>query len=422
MAPPRGTETSQAGGLDEAFLMSIVDKIPKNPVTGKVEMTDIMRYLENNPEEMNQLIGQVDSEGSSSQTLEDLSGFDFKSLAKEIKKNDVWILQMDPFGYADENDQPVEAENVHTVPGARPVFLFYCYDTREVYRCTVQHVGLPTSDFVLKVIQQAMAKPLTPSKPALPELLIISSRLAQQAEGLRPFLDSLPKPFRWRLETREEAQAVADGVFDLNKKNYKAYMERAEKAKASGNKAFVSKDRDSALKAYTTAIEALEDAVGEAASDEEEKKAKQFLAVCFANRAATHLLPGALCDPEKALKDGKNSEKADPLYVKGYIRQATACQRLGRTHEAREAITRALRKKELENDSGLVDKLIELTTDGKGLSNDEAVFKQWMLDIMITDKKTGDLLHGLGGEWKRRISAQFKIWRPRGPNGDSERA
>ena len=72
-----------------------------------------------------------------------------------------------------------------------------------------------------------------------------------------------------------------------------------------------------------------------------------------------------------------------------------------------ESITKALRRKELESDNGLVDKLVEILTDGKGLSDDEGVFKGWILDICINDPKTGDLLDKLGGGWKERINAQF---------------
>jgi len=56
---------------------------------------------------------------------------------------------------------------------------------------------------------------------------------------------------------------------------------------------------------------------------------------------------------------------------------------------------------------GLVDRLIELLTGGKGFSNDEAEFKQWMLDIMINDGKTGERINGLQGEWKRRCDTHF---------------
>jgi hypothetical protein len=93
-----------------------------------------------------------------------------------------------------------------------------------------------------------------------------------------------------------------------------------------------------------------------------------------------------------------------------YVRQAAAYQHLKQYQNGVEALTRALRRKELESDKGLVDKLIEILTDGKGLSNDEGVFKSWILDVSINDPKTGEMLSGLGGEWKRRIHAQFARW------------
>lgn len=94
-----------------------------------------------------------------------------------------------------------------------------------------------------------------------------------------------------------------------------------------------------------------------------------------------------------------------------YIRQATSSQMLGKTDDALDAITRALRRKDLENDAGLVDRLIGLLTEGKGFSDDEGVFKNWMLDVLINNQKTAAKLEGVNGEWKRRCDRQFAKWK-----------
>jgi hypothetical protein len=97
--------------------------------------------------------------------------------------------------------------------------------------------------------------------------------------------------------------------------------------------------------------------------------------------------------------------------VTRYIRQATTHQVLGELGNAQDSIARALRRPDLENDNGLVDRLIELQTDGKGFSNDEGVFKNWMLDILINDQASSKRMTGIKGEWHRRCDAHFAKWK-----------
>lgn len=78
---------------------------------------------------------------------------------------------------------------------------------------------------------------------------------------------------------------------------------------------------------------------------------------------------------------------------------------------ALDAISRALHRSDLENDPGLVDRLIELQTEGKGMPQDEIAFKTWMLDIMINDKISSKRVNGIRGEWSRRCDEQLAKWR-----------
>lgn len=94
-------------------------------------------------------------------------------------------------------------------------------------------------------------------------------------------------------------------------------------------------------------------------------------------------------------------------FLSSYIRQSTALQRLGKIDDAQDAIARALRRKDLENDAGLVDCLVDLLTAGQGLANDEETFKNWILDVLINDRKSAERLKDIGGEWRRRCDAQF---------------
>lgn len=133
---------------------------------------------------------------------------------------------------------------------------------------------------------------------------------------MKPFLDPLPAPFHWRLETREEAEGLSEEIHQLNVKGVVVSMELAEKSKLIGNTAFSRKERAAAIKAYTAAIEHLIDVLSMKPDLEEEAKAKKLLAICHSNRAATYLIPGVGQYANQALLDGKKAEKADPSYAK----------------------------------------------------------------------------------------------------------
>lgn len=99
------------------------------------------------------------------------------------------------------------------------------------------------------------------------------------------------------------------------------------------------------------------------------------------------------------MEDGEIAEQADPSYNKCYIRQVNALQRMDRLSDAQKTLARALRRKDLENDSGLVDKLVEILTDGKGMPGDVDSFEQWL-------KGLGDICDAVEGEWKRRCDSE----------------
>lgn len=167
-----------------------------------------------------------------------------------------------------------------------------------------------------RVIKKSIATPALPLKPCLPWLFLLSIKLTGHAEGLRKFLDSLPKPFHWRVETKEEAEGVHDGIDNLNQKGKVSSTTLAKNSKDDGNKAFAAKDREAALKAYTNALSHIRDIFAQRPDVEEEKAAKKLMAICLSNRAATYLIPGTGCDASKALQDGKAAEEVDPGYNK----------------------------------------------------------------------------------------------------------
>jgi hypothetical protein len=162
-----------------------------------------------------------------------------------------------------------------------------------------------------------MVTPCPGLLPALPRFLQISMKFAAHREALQPFLDSLPAPFSWDIETPEIAQTVNDAVDERMQQKFLQFMGAAEIAKAAGNNAFNSKDRRTALEQYTTAINRGWDASSVRPGTEQRKAAHKHMALCYANRAATHLLPGEDMNTEKAIEDSLQAEKYDPDYVKG---------------------------------------------------------------------------------------------------------
>jgi len=186
--------------------------------------------------------------------------------------------------------------------------------------CTM-HLLSPRHCFKIfsRAIQRTIAEPCLPLKPGLPSHLIVSIKFTPHIAAIKPFLDSLPAPFRWRLETRQEAEDVHEGVHALNQQGVEASLLLAEKAKTAGNKAFSKKDRQSAIKAYSEALSHLVDVLSQKPNDEDENQAVNLRAICFANRAATYLVPGNGMDLQKALEDGKAAESVNPSYAKAYV-------------------------------------------------------------------------------------------------------
>lgn len=401
-------EGQSFGGLDPKFLTALMKQIPKNPVTGKVEMPDIMKYMSAHPDEMEKLLAQADA-ANVGDTNVDLTDFDYASLGRTIVHESFWVIQIGNMGFVDAAGKPLDAEAARITPGATPTFVIYCYDDGESHRFMQDVNGLPTTETILQFIRCAIATPLPPHKPLLPWFLMLSSRLKQHAEGLRAFLDSLPKPFHWRVETAEEAQSLHDGVDKLNQRGVKISLDLAENDKAAGNSAFQKRDRFAAIKFYTDAIGHL-DALSQKPLPSHEARANKLMCVCFANRSATYLLPGDGIDLKKALADGESAEKVDPDYAKAYARQATACKQLGDHESAKDIVAKAISRPALSMDEGLVNLLINLYTDGKGLPDDEETFRNWMLDIMFNDSPHNLRLKNVKGLWAEKLDAKLKQW------------
>ena len=115
---------------------------------------------------------------------------------------------------------------------------------------------------------------------------------------------------------RQEAEEVAEGVYEKNKEGVVKGINQAESEKSQGNQAVARKDRNGAIKHYTEAIECLHDAKAQNPTEEELKKLKSLFSICFSNRAAAWLMDGAGQDPKRALQDATDALTFDQNYGK----------------------------------------------------------------------------------------------------------
>lgn len=291
-----------------------------------------------------------------SKTSDDrLSTFNYKKVP--VRKNSSWVMQLSPMGFQGKDPQDYRDEYF---PGSTPVFSVFIYDDREQF--LVQEMvppGMPSSDFLLKALKQAIASPLPPNRPCAPSLLVIAYKLSPHVDALRPFLDSLPAPFSWRLETPEEAEGVGSGVHNLNVKGIAKATKRAEEEKRLGNEAIGRKDRASAVKHYSEAYEFLADAIAQNPVDGEKRDIKRAMAICLANRAAAWLMEGEGQDAKTALTDAERATTFDENYGKAYYRQAKAHQLLDARESSINVLTAALKRASLASDKGLNDALVD---------------------------------------------------------------
>ncbi|KAI0357870.1 hypothetical protein OH77DRAFT_1422004 [Trametes cingulata] len=352
MPPKKPTPNGMNPEVMEMFQQVLSGYKPRGSTSS---LDDIMRHLATqDPSTVEALMNAVSNADASREV--DIATFDYTSVP--VKKDSFWVVQMLHTGFQDRNGR-FEDEYF---PGSEPAFQIIIYDDRNSYRAGVLNPepGLPSSDFILRSIKKAIATPVPPLRPALPSLLLIARKLSVHVDALRPFLDSLPKPFTWRLETAEEEDEVASGIHAMNLEGIAKGLRNAESEKALGNQAIARKDRAGAVNHYTEAIESLRDAWGQSPTDEETKKIKTMLAVCFSNRAASWLLPGDGQDARKALKDADDAIWHDAEYGKAYYRKAKAHQLLEEPSQAIDTLCEALGKQSLSSEKGLVDTLVEL--------------------------------------------------------------
>jgi len=394
-------------GMDPKVLEAMVRKIPANPFTGQVGLNEIMNYFQYNSDMpvIMEILDQSMKEEENRKKV-DVSSFDFASLVSTIKRNTDWRITMELLHQVDANGKYHNANYASRIEGLQPVFALTCivWDMSGGLKLTDEFIGLPTSAVVLEFVQRCIAQPLPGLKPELPATLMFTSNLKAQAEGARLFLDSLPKPFEWTVESSALDTSLKEAFYLGSQILCDKYMELAEELKTKGNEAFVKGDRPAAIEAYEQAIIRGIEAYSERLPEDKATEGLKMLAMCHSNLAAACLIPGDGMDAKRALIEAKKAEGVDPTYGKAYLRTARAYQELGQLGEAQEAIVRALRRPDLRDDMGLINRLIELQTGGDGLPATVHAFDKWMQDILVNDKESARRLEGIGGAWKKRCA------------------
>jgi hypothetical protein len=171
---------------------------------------------------------------------------------------------------------------------------------------------------IIRFIQRCIAKPLPIAnyEPGLPETLHLTINLKQHADGVRPFLDSLPKPFGWLVEPDSFTDFVKDLAYSGSQFRFDGYMKLGQKLKVKGNEAFAKGHRKVAIETYEEAITRGIEALNTGPTDDQRKRALTLLAILYSNLAATYLIPGEGMDAQKALDQALKAEHVGPSYAK----------------------------------------------------------------------------------------------------------
>ncbi|KAI0043745.1 hypothetical protein FA95DRAFT_348922 [Auriscalpium vulgare] len=298
--------------------------LPYNFKTHNPMSSDLVKFLteEPNAPEAHALFSRALTARDST------AGFNFETLRSTIRPESKMTIQL--------FRAPVEAGKYYTV------FEAYNNSWEEQYMMDVYGDAPPTDAIVLEFLRRAMVKPSAPRLPEIPARIVFTPEFALYNAVIQPFLHALPGPItvawiRYVVDEDEHEDPTVPLPYD-------AACERAEALQQRGNAAFAAFQGDRALKAYGSAFRWLGRAVSRAPGLAEDKRATARMAVMLANRAAMRLRDPNASEAElrDALQDGEGAEGMDPVYAKGYHRQARAWVLLGDAGKARQVLERGL--------------------------------------------------------------------------------
>ncbi|KIM46889.1 hypothetical protein M413DRAFT_440461 [Hebeloma cylindrosporum] len=370
----------------EMAMLGIGMALRPDPLTRRLEFTDILHYLTNHPEDPN------------------VQRFFSLSLKHDVRDEERRMTTDER--PADKFKLPKPVRKVPEGPPQKS-FQIFCFvregpgtpsNGGENSRYAEEFIGTPTAKQIEDYLKKCMACPVEGFPPQIPENVCFSNNLMQYATALRPFLSTLP--MRYVFEPVELRELFLEEGYAEGAQMFRRSIEMATSVKERGNEAFANHDRVAAVALYEAAVEDVEKLLLKGMSHEEDRKleAKSLLAVCWANCAAARMLeiPGYGCDLEGAKANAESAIAADPGYAKGYIRLSRAHELLGNMSAAKDALARGLRQKGLKNNFGLADHLILLQTNKKGLPPEKGDFQRWFKNVIE------DLGSDLGGAWKMR--------------------
>ncbi|KAH9478663.1 hypothetical protein JR316_0009121 [Psilocybe cubensis] len=389
---------------------------------GRPDLTEISRFLMSNLDDpdVQELFQHANEDlAKLDQTTPNLSEVNYASLP--IEHETVWIINMQFGGMKTATGELLRDDHpAHVKERAYQSFDLHAWNCRgegsrpDLYRYMQNYDRTPpNSKQVEEFIKLAMAHPHPIFKPALPHLLILSANLSHHKQALKPFLDSLPAPFKWKDTPAEIEDTIRDMVYENGKELFNQYVASAKENKASGNSAYAAKNREAAVAFFEDAIKYLDRAFRRytPATEAIKQDAMKLKVVCHANCSAARLMGGNTSqeNAEKAVDDAEDAILLDTFYVKGYMRLARAYQALGQRSDAEEAVARALRLKEMENDEGLVDLLISIQTCGKGLpAPGTELAKEWVSVTFSDDSERAERMKSVNGLWRKRCEAHMK--------------
>ncbi|KAI0041419.1 hypothetical protein FA95DRAFT_1576373 [Auriscalpium vulgare] len=319
---------------------TFASSFPVNPDTGLRETEDMKRYIFENPD-----CPDVRRFWTSTAASPPLSKDAYAALAPQILPRSAWLVLMNEFGAAGSLN-PAQWALPPDLRGNNYTKLTCCDAGTRAMRFEQDffHDEPLSSDTVLLFVKRCIATPVAPQQPALPASMFFSDIYLPHAPTLAPFLDALPAPFQWQIAPLPDPAGPPPPV-PTHPDNFDELVELAEQMKAAGNREYAARQRGRAVQIYTVALAGFGRAIA-VKPHRVNARVRRLHAVLLANRAAAHLLEdevgGTGADPAEALRDGRAAEKADPTYVKGYLRQARAHEMLGQVGERRAVLERAL--------------------------------------------------------------------------------
>ncbi|KAF5353197.1 hypothetical protein D9756_007781 [Leucocoprinus leucothites] len=403
-----GTESVRAQlkslGIDDGLIQDIMSSVQPDPITGKIGVEALMKYImeSKNPQMAKALQnGARLVEQQRRETSIDWSKVDFGKI--KVQENVTWWLR-------------VTMLLGDTRGGGAKRFMLECmtYGNKiDAPRLVDKYKSLPSPEELLHFIRRCIAKPLPGFEPSIPSILIIQRDFLPHSSLIKPFLDSLPSSFSWAIESEAASSATSSHHNTLSLFAWEIPLDFARQSKAKGNELYNKGERKAAIIAYSDAIDRLMNGFRSDPSKEKNREAEKLLAVCLANRSAAYLMQVTKREGEEevdwdsdlheAWKDGQVAIRVDPTYAKGYLRVSTAHHRLGHLKKAQETLASGLRRRELQDDASLVDRLIYLQTEGKGLPDDEEELLAWQELMLVEDEESAKMMKGISGLWRKRV-------------------